>query len=102
QELQRRRKNWHVQTEKCIHASDMAELVGVRQMAAIPGDEEITLVVRRGCQVKCVTGGIRGHQLMLNVCVYDLGNRGSDFRHRQGSDQLQGRLLARVCTIWEL
>jgi hypothetical protein len=50
----------------------MGELVGVRQVLAIPRGEKVAAVVRRQCKVQSIANRVPRHHSPGNVRLYDL------------------------------
>lgn len=52
----------------------MLELVGIRQVFAVPSQEEVTVVKRGHGQVQSIPSGIVWHHMVFNVGIDDLNN----------------------------
>ena len=70
-QLKRGYKGGDREMQESVDSVDMAELVGVREMLAIPGQKEVAAIVGGQCQVERISQGVSGHHTMFNV---DLDN----------------------------
>jgi len=80
----------------------MPELVGVREVLAVPGHQEVAPVVRGQCEVEGVPRGVRGHEPVPDVTGDDLGDGFGDLKDRQLGDQAQCEGSAGVVTLAQL
>jgi hypothetical protein len=60
----------------------MGELVGIRQVLAIPRGEKVAAVVRRQRKVQRITNWVARHHSAANVRLHDLEDRRLDGHKR--------------------
>ncbi len=73
-QLERCDESRYVKAELGVHAFDVAELVGVRKVLAIPREKKIALVVRRHRKVERVPNRISRHDVLQDIDLDDLGD----------------------------
>ena len=89
QKLKGRYLRWSHQSEQAVDSTDMAKLVGIGEMRAIPSNEKIAAVVRGERQMQGVAHGFSGHDPMANVCRNDLQHCCVDGQYWQARNQFQ-------------
>jgi len=95
-------ERWDEQAEERVHPTDVSELVGVRQVPAVPGEQEVALVVRREGQMECVPHGIVRHHLMPDVRFYHFGDRRFDSQERERLHEFEALLPGDEFAAFEL
>ena len=79
----------------------MVELVRVREVATVPGYQEVTPMEGGKRQVQRIAQRIGRHDLVRDVGFYDLGNRGLDGYKGQLVHEMQTVLAVCEVTLGE-
>ena len=66
-QFERRDEGGDVKAELRVHAPDVTEPVRVREVLAVPREEEIALVKRGEREVQCISDGVPWHDVLARA-----------------------------------
>ena len=76
--------------------SDVLLFVRVRQVRAVPGQQELAIVIRSQGKMEGIALGLPGHEMVLNIGVYDVSNLVRNGENRQINNQIETFLFFRM------
>jgi hypothetical protein len=101
QKLQWRDERGNEQTKERVYSPDMGELVGVRQVLAIPRSKKVAPVMGRKGEVQRIADRVPWHDSAGNVRLHNLEDGWLDSKKRQRCNEAKAFLAIREVTTFE-
>ena len=90
------------QAQECIYPTDVSKLVCVCQVSAVPGEQEIALVVRSEGEMESISYGIARHHSVADISFYHVRYWRFDSEERKRFDESETLLLASEVAAFKL
>jgi len=81
EEFKWRNQGWNVQSQHYVDQPDMLELVGIRKVLAIPGQEKVAFIIRGQDKMEGIAGRVCRHQRATYVRLHDFPHALLDREH---------------------